>query len=331
MTTMPKDSKTNTARITKASSAKKVQSPKLRNIKYYLSQTLKSLWRNKLMSLTSVITVAACMIMVIGSFAATSNVSLFLDYLENQVGITVHIHDDLNDYEVARLYSQIMATDNVASVRLVSPDEALVTLAYVLGDERGIMAEALEGRDNPLRRTFVTELDNVRQQRLTIEAFERLSGIAFIDASAEAAEMLISANNFLAIFGFVVVAVLGILSVVIITNTIKLTVNSRRNEIVIMKYVGATDSFIRWPFILEGVMIGIIGGLIPLTIAWFGYESLIESMTTSGSGILYFMVREFPFRSAMEIFPILLPVIIIMGGGIGVLGSISSMRKHLNV
>jgi cell division transport system permease protein len=328
---MPKASKTNTSKITKTPRKKRVSSLRLRNLKYYLGQTIKSLLRNKIMSFASIVTVAACMVMVILSFAATSNVSLFLDYLESSVGITVHIDDNLTEGQLEFLQQQISAAGNVSMARFVSPDEALVDLARVLGDDYGIIKTALEGEENPLRRTFVVELENVRLQRETIETFETFFGIAYIDASTEAAEMLISANNVLAIVGFVVVALFGIFSVVIITNTIKITVNSRRNEIVIMKYVGATDSFIRWPFILEGVLIGIIGGIIPLVATWFAYENLVESMTTSGSGLIYMLVREFPFRTTGEIFPLLIPIILILGAGIGVLGSVSSIRKHLNV
>jgi len=328
---MPKENKTNTSKISKVTSPKRASSLRLRNIRYYLSQTLKSLWRNKLMSLTSMITVAACMIMVIASFAATSNVGLFLQHLEQQVGIVVHIDEYLDEAQFSRLQAQIAGTNNVAGITLVTPDEALEHLAVLWGDETGIMAYAVEGHLNPLRYTFVVELENVRLQRETIEAFEAFYGVAYIDASAEVAETLISANNFLAIFGVVVVGLLSILSVVIITNTIKLTVNSRRNEIVIMKYVGATDSFIRWPFLMEGVLIGILGGLIPLVISWIFYENIVISMTTSGSGIVYMLVSDFPFRTSGEIFPILIPVILGLGAIIGLVGSMSSMRKHLNV
>jgi len=328
---MPKENKTNTSKISKATRPKKRSSLKLRNLRYYLSQTLKNIWRNKIMSFTSMLTVAACMVMVILSFAATSNLSLFLQHVEQQVGITVHIYEHLNDEQMRMLGRQLEQVENVTSVTFVTPDEALANVAEIWGDEAGIFAQAVEGESNPLRYTYIVELESVRQQRVTVETFERLYGVALIDASADVADTLVSANNFLAIFGFVVVAVLGVLSVVIITNTIKLTVNSRRNEIVIMKYVGATDSFIRWPFLLEGILIGIVGGLIPLIAAWFGYESLVDSITTSGSGIIYMLIREFPFRTAREIFPILTPMILIMGAGIGALGSFSSMRKHLNV
>jgi len=122
---------------------------------------------------------------------------------------------------------------------------------------------------------------------------------------------------------------LAILSIAIITNTIKLTVNSRRNEIIIMKYVGATDWFIRWPFVIEGVLIGMFGGILPLGIIWFLYDGIIENVTQSG--LFAVLLEGFPVRSSMDIFPIITPFILLLGMLIGVLGSITSMRKHLNV
>lgn len=329
MTSMHKVNKTNTSKINKVK--QKSSSLKLRNLKYYLGETLRSIWRNKIMSISSMATVAACMTMVILSFAVTTNISFFLEDLERQVGIAIHIDDALTQEQVDTLGRQILDHDNVADITFVTPEQALENIALILGDETGILGTAFEYEANPLRRSFVAELENIRLQYDAIAHFQTLFGVAHIDASTEASEMLISVNNFVAFFGIAVVLVLGALSVVIITNTIKLTVNSRRNEIVIMKYVGATDAFIRWPFIIEGIMIGVIGGLVPLTIAMFGYERLVESITTSGSGLLYIIVGDFTFRTGGEIFPILAPVILVIGGAIGFLGSMSSMRKHLNV
>ena len=129
------------------------------------------------------------------------------------------------------------------------------------------------------------------------------------------------------LFSFVVMLILGVLAVVIITNTIKLTVNNRRNEIIIMKYVGATDWFIKWPFVIEGMLIGIVGAVIPLGIAWFSYDGLVDNVRYSE----FAMFMQLPFRSASELFPIFAPVTVILGVGIGVLGSISAMRKYLSV
>ena len=273
------------------------------------------------------------MVIVIGSFAATSNVSLFLDHLENSVGISVHIEDDLTEGQVELLYRQLVAANHVISARFVSPAEALAALLENLGDT-GMLFEVLEDEaDDLLRRTFALQLDSARNQRQVAEQVEMFFGVYRVIAPIEETETLMSLNNFLGILGFVVIMILGILSVVIITNTIKLTVNNRRDEIIIMKYVGATDWFIKWPFVIEGILIGIIGGLVPLVILWFTYEHLVYGIRNSNLFILMFtgMLNQPPFRETREIFPIIAPVILVLGAAIGVLGSITSMRKHLNV
>jgi cell division transport system permease protein len=319
----PKGSGTNKNSNKHKAGNHKTSSLGFRNLKYYLVQTFKSLWRNKIMSFTSVVTVAACMFMVIASFAVTSNFSRFLDDLENTAGMTVHIDDDLTQSQVDLLERSLMDLNNVAGVRFVTPEEALEELMIMLGDVDGLLMKGFEGEENPLRRTFVLELNNIRMQRETVERINTLFGVALIDAPAEFADTLITINSFLNVMGFIIIAILAVLAVVIITNTIKLTVNNRRNEIVIMKYVGATDWFIKWPFILEGIIIGLLGGAIPLAVAWSVYERIISSIGIALS-------TDFPFRTATEVFPIIGPVALLFGAAIGALGSVTSIRRHLD-
>ncbi|MCL2575438.1 MAG: permease-like cell division protein FtsX [Defluviitaleaceae bacterium] len=304
----------------------KASTLKLRNLRYYLSQTTKSLWRNKFMTISSIITVAACMIMVIASFAATSNLNLFLDHLESTVGMTVFLDEDLSEAGRDIVGQTIMVVENVRDIRIITPEEALENMER----QWGMNIEALQGDANPLRWSYMVELYDLSLQSQTVDAVSLIFGVHSIDASADISDTLVFINNVVAIVGLIIIAVLGILSIVIITNTIKLTVNSRRNEIVIMKYVGATDWFIRWPFIIEGVLVGVLGALIPLVAAWFAYDNLVASLT-GDTGIFAAMLRGLPFRTTAEIFPFVAPIIILLGAGIGVLGSASSMRKHLNV
>jgi len=294
---------------------------KLRNLRYYLSQTVKSLWRNKLMSVSSVLTVAACMIMIIVSFVATTNVSQFLRQLEDESGITVLLEDDLTDAQRQVIMQSILMVSNVSGARIIDPDEALRNLEH---GEWLYGLEGLIGAGNPLRYSIVVETYDLRLQEETIERVAEIFGVYFVTSPTDLTDILINLNNGMAIVGLALIALFAIFSIIIITNTIKLTVNNRRNEIIIMKYVGATDWFIRWPFVIEGILIGIIGGVIPLVIAWFTYDGIVAWLS---SGFL----SEFTFRTIAEIFPFLTPIVIFVSAGIGVLGSVSSMRKHLNV
>jgi cell division transport system permease protein len=298
---------------------------KFRNIKYYLAETFRNLVRNKIMSLTSVITVSACLLIVVFSYAIASNVNFILSYLETSIGITVIVGDEVDTPGVDALFHEILQVENVADVTFVSPQEALDNLAEHLGITEGILVTLDEA--NPLRRSFTVELDDIRLQRETVDNINSLSGVLRVNEASIVTDGLITLNNFVGIFSFVVMMVLGVLSVVIITNTIKLTVNNRRNEIIIMKYVGATDWFIKWPFVIEGIIIGIFGAAIPLAIVWLSYDGLIDTIRNSD----FQMILQMPFRNAAELFPIFAPVVVILGVGIGVLGSVSAMRRYLNV
>jgi len=301
----------------------KKSSFKFRNLKYYLSETLRGFVRNKIMTLTSIATVAACLIIVVFSYAVAQNVGGILAYLETSIGITVFIDDELNDLQVDMLYQNITALDNVVSAEFISPDEALQNLADDLGDTTGILIDMLG--DSPLRRSFVLDVHDIRYQAETSAAIWGMHGVANISEASALTDMIITTNNFVSIFSAIVILILGVLAVIIITNTIKLTVNRRRNEIIIMKYIGATDWFIKWPFVIEGVLIGIFGAIIPIVIVWMSYDGIIGSIRESQ------LMWWLPFRSASEIFPFFTPITIVLGAAIGILGSISSMRKYLSV
>ncbi|MDR2182614.1 MAG: permease-like cell division protein FtsX [Clostridiales bacterium] len=298
---------------------------KFRNIKYYLAETFRNLVRNKIMTITSVITVAACLLIVVFSYAIASNVNFILAYLETSVPVMVVIEDELTVPEVDALFHEILQTENVTSATFITPEEALRNLAENLGITDGILAGLEEA--NPLGRSFNVELKDIRMQSQTVVAIGLLNGVARVNEASVVTDMLIAVNNFVGIFSFVVMMVLGILSVVIITNTIKLTVNNRRNEIIIMKYVGATDWFIKWPFVIEGIVIGIFGAIIPMGIMWASYDGLIDTIRYTD----FQMLLQMPFRTATELFPIFAPVVMVLGVGIGILGSISAMRKYLSV
>ena len=307
--------------------AEKVKSGdlKFRNIKYYLAETFRNLVRNKLMSITSIITVAACLLIVVFSYAIASNVNYILAYLETSIGITVIVDDELDTSQVEKLHYELLQIENVAGATFISPQEALENIAQVLGDTEGILMSLDE--PNPLRRSFTIELTDIREQRQTVESINRLHGVLRVNEASSITDGLITLNNFVGVFSFVVMMVLGVLAVVIITNTIKLTVNNRRNEIIIMKYVGATDWFIKWPFVIEGIVIGIFGAMLPIGIVWISYDGLIDTIRNTDLQ----MILQMPFRTASELFPIFTPVVVILGVGIGVLGSISAMRKYLSV
>jgi len=302
--------------------SKFTSSLKVRHLKYYMQEVMKSLVRNKIMTLTSIATVSACIIIVIATYAVAVNVNHLLSYFENTVGITVFLENFLADDQVENMHGQIAAMPNVASVDFISSEQALED--FVGGFDEDMRELILELSPN-LRRSFFINLYDIRFQQELITSIERMHGIGTINHAATLTDILINVNSFLGLFNLLVIVVLAILSVVIITNTIKLTVNNRRNEIIIMKYVGATDWFIKCPFMIEGIVIGVIGAILPLIAAWVAYDHVVAAMT--GLPIVGYL----PFRSAIEVFPLLVPIILVLGAAIGIFGSITSMRKYLSV
>lgn len=300
------------------------------SIKYYISEAFVSLARNSLMSLSSIATVASCIFIVVFSYCVATNLDYILEQLEDSVELSVFIDSSLDVQQVEDIYNKISSIEHVTKVEYISPDEALKSFAQRLGDSTGIL-EGFEA-DNPLRPSFTISLDDPKNQDGVINELDseqmRALGVANVLHARDELNMLMSINNVVRIVSIIIILILGILAVVIITNTIRLTVNSRRNEITIMKYVGATDWFIKWPFVIEGILIGLIGAALPVFIFWASYGKIIDTLYNSYE---FFRTLDFKFRTGLEIFPALVPIGIVLGSLIGTIGSITSMRKHLDV
>ena len=298
---------------------------KFRSIKYFFSQAFSGVIRNRLMSVASIGTVAACIFMIIISYCALTNVNYMLTQIEESIGISIFLEDDADADTVLALNDQLVTMEYVDSVRYISSEEALDEMKQSW-DAEDILS-GFDETNNPLTGSFEVNLTDISHQSEVVEKIEQLDGVRKIRSSETETEFLVKLSHFLRIFGGVLILALAAISVVIITNTIKLSVFTRRTEISIMKYVGATDWFIRWPFIIEGIIIGIVGASIPIIIAWPLYNKLI-SIIYEQIPMIHSIVS---FRFGIDIFSILLPVALIFGALLGVLGSNISLRKHLNV
>lgn len=298
---------------------------KFRSIKYFFSEAFGGVIRNRLMSVASIGTVAACIFMIAISYCALTNVDYMLTQFEDSIGIAVFLENDLNSEKILEINDELGALDHVESVSYTSPEDALNDLKESWDAE-----EILSGFDetnNPLSSSFEVSLDDIAYQVEVVNKIEQIDGVRNIRSSESETQVLVKISNFLSVFGSVLIVVLAAISVVIITNTIKLSVFTRRTEISIMKYVGATDWFIRWPFVIEGIIIGIVGAAIPIIIAWPLYNKLVD--------VIYAQIPMInslvSFRFGIDIFSILLPVSLVFGALLGVIGSTISLRKHLNV
>ncbi len=296
------------------------------SIKYYFREAFSGLVKNRLMTIASIATVAACVFIMACSFCMVDNLRYVLHQMEDSIGIAVFLKGDMTGQEVEKLKDTISAIDHVREVKYVSPDDALDELKKEWGAEEGVL-DGFDGENNPLSNSFEISLDAIENQANVLAQLQKLEGIDNIRHAQTETEVLLKLNKIIKITGVLVITILATISIVIIFNTIKISVYTRRNEITIMKYVGATDWFIRWPFIIEGILIGFVGSIIPIAVAWPMYGKFIDLIYT----YIPLIKNIATFKLGIEIFSILFPIAILFGILLGVIGSVSSIRKYLKV
>ena len=295
-----------------------------RRSRYFFGEAFRGLVRNRLMSIASILTVASCILVVSVFYALASNIDLFLNRLESNIGMSVLVYNEVDAEGLRALHDGLLAIDNVVFVRYVSHEEAFDNFINRQGNF-GILEDL---PPDVLPRSFVVEIDDLRYHDVIAAQIDALMplGIESVRQDRTIANTVITITNTVRWFSMGLIFVLAIISIVIITNTIRITVNARHAEINIMKYVGATDWFIRWPFFIEGVLIGLLGSLIAVGIVWAGYAQVV-AMLQGGIEIIDFMA----FREGHEIFIVLFPFVLFLGALIGSIGSIVSIRRHLHV
>lgn len=295
------------------------------SVKYYIHEGFTGLLKNSLMTVASIATVAACIFIVSVSCCLIANMRSMLTQIENNIGISVFLDDNLSADSITMISDQIKNTKHVSSVTYISPDEALAELKKEWKADD--ILSGFDGTNNPLSHSFEISIDGIQYQKDVISAIQKINGVRNIRNAQNETDILLKLNKVISAVGFLAILILAVISVVIITNTIKISVYTRKTEINIMKYVGATDWFIRWPFVIEGVLIGIMGAIIPLAISWPLYDKCVSLVYEH----LPFIGDIAHFLSGYAIFSVLIPLCIIAGMLLGVIGSVTSIHKHLNV
>lgn len=294
-----------------------------KNFIYFIKEALKSLYRNSWMSLASV-GVVSLTLLLLGAFILINfNVDLFTREIKDQVEILVYVQDDIEEGTLDNLRVRLIEVPEVEEVRYISRTEALERLKESFGDRAALLDGYEDDTLNPLRDSFEIKTgipEDVSKVALRIEGF---AGVDLVDYGEPFVENLFNVTNGIRLTVTVFMFALGLTAVFLIANTIKSAVFSRSNEIKIMKYVGATDWFIRWPFLFEGVLLGLLGALIPLIFLNYGYSFIIQWL----QGQVMFMVFVPPQMVMGELIKVLLPIGIIIGG----IGSVFSTRRFLKV
>ncbi len=297
---------------------------KLRTFAYSLNEAIKNLWRNGLMSVASVSSVMATLVILGIIFVLVININSFVDGAQTQFDeITVYLNDEVAAVEISQIQSQISSIIGVKEVRYESKDDAMRNWRESWGEE-GYLLEGLS--ENPLPNAFIIRLRKLEDTESVVKILSSYNGIEEVTFYKEIIDKVLSTSAFIRNLGFALIAALIAISTFIITNTIKLAVNARRKEINIMKYVGATNWFIRWPFLLEGTLLGCIGALIASGIVYLIYKYFYNYFTTQ-----FFVLIASYFVPVDAIMSDLVVIFVVLGAGIGALGSLHAMKKHLNV
>lgn len=288
---------------------------------YFWKETFYSLFRNKFMAVASVLTVTLSMFILGVFLCAVLNINHMATYLENQVEMTVYLKDGLNTEQVMAVGKKLKALPDLKEIKFTNKDQAMAEFKQRLGDQQGIL-DAING--NPLPSSYSTSFATPASLKNAVSIVTQYPEVDSVQYGQDIIEQLYKVAQVIRIGGIILIVFLAGAELFIISNTIRLTVFARRREIQIMKYVGATNGFIRWPFIFEGMIIGFIGSGLSAFILWEGYKVVLIEMAQAGL-VFIPMIPLWPFIGYMTI------MILAAGIIIGILGSTISLRKYMKV
>jgi len=293
----------------------------INTVEYFIREVIHSLRRNNWMSVASIGTVAVSLF-IFGMFLMlVMNMNKMVDAMESQVQIMVYLEDDFSRDDARDLEVDLKKMQGVEKVTFVPKEEAMEKFKERLGDQKTLL-DALD-ETNPLPDSFEVMVVQPEMVKTAAENIEKFEGVDSAKYGQDVMEHLFDITRLIRIFGFALMMVLALATLFIISNTIRLTVFARRKEIAIMKYVGATDWFIRWPFVLEGIVMGFLGSLIASVVLRFTYSGITAKIYDT---LAFFpLIPEEPFLNYVT-------MIVVIGGMImGAIGSTVSIKRFLKV
>ena len=294
---------------------------RLNNIGYLLKEGFRGVFQHGFMSFAAVCVTVACLV-IVGSFSALAyNLDEMVKELNQTSEILVYIDADLPDAEAKSIGTQINLLDNVLEAKFVSRQEALQNF---IDDHDGDSAfSGVQAED--LRHRYVVTLEDNTRMKQTDEQLKQLPGVAKTNAAYELAEGFSTIQDVLHIVSAAIIAVLLVVSLLIISNTVKLAMYDRKDEIAIMKMVGATNGFIRLPFVVEGFCLGMVGALLAFGLEWAGYDAMLQKINEVDS------LQLFSFVPFQELLVPMVAVFAAAGMFVGIVGSWTSIRKFMDV
>ncbi|KRQ87122.1 Cell division protein FtsX [Caloramator mitchellensis] len=292
---------------------------KIRRLKYYFVEGFKNIIRNRVMAVASISTVAASLF-ILGIFMTlTLNVNSAVKEIGQTLEIKVYLKDEVTTLQKNNLENEIRSIDGVKEVTYISKEQALEELKKKLGENKSI-AEGFE-MENPLPQSFIVRVVKPEYISNVSKKISILSGVEKIYDGKGIVEKLIKFTNLIKIASYVLMGLLGTIAAFLISNTIKLAVYARRREISIMKYIGATDWFINWPFIIEGISLGLLGAATSIAVLYLGYSYVVSNISTDI--VLFSLVKS------GDLIQFMYTKFLIGGIAIGGFGSFLAVKRYL--
>ena len=292
---------------------------------YTIKQGIVNIFRNKWYSLASMATISACLFMFGIFYSLVANFQYIVKEAQDGVAVTVFFEEGISDERIAEIGSLIEKRAEESHVNFVSADAAWESFK---DDYLGEYADGF-GDDNPLPNSanYEVYLNDVSMQDSLVTYVESLDGVRRVNRSEVTANTLSGMNKLIGYASAGIIAILLAVSIFLISNTVTIGISVRKEEINIMKYIGATDFFVRAPFVIEGILIGLAGSVLPLAIIYVIYNNVIAYVSTRFS----MLSQLLKFLTVDQVFQVLMPISLIIGIGIGFFGSFSTVRKHIRV
>ena len=295
---------------------------------YIIGQGIKNIWTNKMFSIASIATMAACIFMFGVFYSLVTNFQHMVHDVESGVAVTVFFDEGTTEERIQEIGTEIANREEVSEYKYVTADEAWEEYQkeYFKGYEEAAAGWEL---DNPLEgmSNYEIYMSDISQQGSLVAFLESLDGVGTVRQSEIVANTLTDFNKLVGVVSAAIILILICVAVFLISNTVRTGIAVRREEIGIMKLIGATDFFVRSPFIVEGILIGLIGSIIPLFILYTMYGNIIKYVGERFD----FLSNMISFVSVNTVFQFLLPVGLILGIGIGFVGSRVTVHRHINV
>lgn len=291
---------------------------RLSQIFFLIREGFRNTWQNRLMALASVSVLVCCLMLTGFSYIIYANVEQMFQNAYNENVMAVYLDTDLNDTQVAAVGKQLRGIDNVNEIEFLSKEDFLANYGEALSSD---VMDSFSGENNPLPDTYIITMKDLALFEDTLTRIEDVDGVDEVSYDAGTAAVLTRVRNVALALGSGVIVVLLVVSLFIIVNTIKLTVHNRRLEIYIMKSVGATDSYVRFPFVVEGLLLGVISGGVSYGLTAVLYQAIVGNLTFDNP-----LLAPVSFDSLQ-----LVLLIGFLAGGmlVGVCGSAISMNKYL--